>query len=62
MATNVQCFDVAGAYVWAAKEKGLSLSTPKMKVCDTPLSQGRSAETLEDIMSPKNADTSSVRR
>ena len=51
-ATNIQCLDVTGAYVWAARKKGLSLTTPKLKVCDTPLSQGRSAETLEDVLSP----------
>ena len=51
---DVPWFDVTAAYVWAAKDRGLLLSPPKIKVCDTPLSQGVEKETLEDIASPGN--------
>ena len=51
---DVPWFDITGAYVWAAKDRGLSLSSPKIKVCDTPMSQGLDAETLEDVSSPGN--------
>ena len=44
--------NVTAAYVWAAKDRGLILSPPQIKVCDTPMSQGSEKETLEDITSP----------